>query len=177
MNMTPARLREIHARHWPNLRIAVESGTFEGTTTKLLRQFFAVVHTIELDPQHWVLNLQRHGEIAHFHLGNSGVLIPLLCEAYQDEPVFWFLDAHFTPGLRGSWKMRMAGENAIPLWEELKSLRNRKQPDIIVVDDVHAFGRAGEWQNITRQALDEFLQPRAVETAIVGDQYVAWMGG
>ena len=49
----------------------------------------------------------------------------------------------------------------MPLWDELTIIRKRLYPDIVVVDDVHAFGSIRElqpeWEHVTRPNLDNFM--------------------
>jgi hypothetical protein len=159
------------------IAVAVETGTFEGQTTQLLARHFPTVHTIELEPQHWRRCVETLGSIgAVFHLGDSAQLVTRLSAAYQDVPVCWYLDAHwFAPQAgRGKWKLPVADASPFPLWDELTVIATRKTPDLIIVDDVHCFGRdQNGWQSVSRASLDQWFGVRLRKSEIIGDQYLA----
>jgi len=159
------------------IRVAVETGTFEAQTTRLLCARFLTVHTIELEPQRWrrcVETMQALGAV--FHLGDSAAVLPLLSAAYSDQPVLWYLDAHwFAPSIgRGKWDLPVADVSPFPLWAELEAIAARSQPDLVIVDDVHAFGREElEWSAVSSHLIDGRLWDRLDRSAIAGDQYLA----
>lgn len=161
------------------IRVAVETGTFEGQTTRLLAARFPVVHTIELEPQRWRRCVETLGHLgAVFHLGDSAAVLPLLSAAYSDQPIVWYLDAHwFLPASgRGHWEMPVADAGRFPLWAELDAIARRSQPDLVIVDDVHCFGRdEPQWSAVSRQLIDGRLRERLDRSAIDGDQYLARM--
>lgn len=161
--------------------IAVETGTFEGATARMLRTVFPVVVTIELEPSRW-RRVCVGGEGIVYLLGDSVHLVPLISKAYQGEPVFWFLDAHWFSrelGSDGEFGLPVADENPCPLWAELLAISRRTQRDVVVVDDVHAFGRKdseySRWEGVSVSSLDAFLGSRLVESKVIGDIYVAYL--
>lgn len=180
MNFTRRSLETILHRRpdRPPIQLAVESGTFEGTTTRLLAPRFARVMTIELDRPRYQRNLEVHADLpnVHFLFGDSADWVPELARTCADQPIFWYLDAHFTPGARrGRWKMPLAGRGAFPLWLELAAITERHQPDIVVVDDVHAFGRKdGDWNNVSPETINRLLGVGRGQAERIGDQYVVW---
>lgn len=164
--------------------VAVETGTFEAETTRLLRTVFPLVLTIELEPDRWRTAMNFGGEEGiTYLLGDSEQIVPLLAKAYSDVQVFWFLDAHWFSkecGSDGEFGLPVAKDNPCPLWGELRAILSRRQKDIVVVDDVHAFGmeRIGDvtgWKEITAESIDAYLGDRRVESKIIGDVYVAYL--
>ena len=71
-----------------------------------------------------------------------------------------------------------AGQGDIPLWEELRILSRRTTPDIIVVDDVHAFGRAfdkeqDQWLNVSPETITAAVS-NATDSRVMGDMFAVW---
>lgn len=155
-------------------RVAIETGTFEANTTRLLLNLFEIVHTIELEKTRFErcqLLLTETRAICHH--GNSADIIPELCRLY-DEPVFFYLDAHqIAPKHLGPDRWRLPVANSFPLWNELRAIAAHNQPDRIVVDDVHAFGRRETgWRGVRPDRLCAALG-RVRFSRRVGDQWVA----
>lgn len=179
---TEHTLTEILRRASVKPAVAVETGTFEGTTARLLRSVFPRVVTVEMEPRRWRRCAERHsGPPIQYQLGDSRVLLPTLSVAYDAEPVFWFLDAHWFAeefGSRGAFGEPVA--DTFPLWVELSVVAHRRQPDIVVVDDRHAFGLVGTnihvgWATVTSRALWGVLAGRIERADTIGDQWVAWL--
>lgn len=184
-HFTEERLLDILQRHAAAITVAVETGTFEGATARLLKQRFPIVHTIELQPERWRRCVEEYARTGiQFHLGDSSEHVAALAAAYADTPVCWYLDAHWFAvqfGANGRWGLPVASSVPFPLWAELDAICARNQPDVVIVDDVHAFGRSPSpdicdgWITVNRETLDVRLRPRLTESAICGDQYVAWL--
>ena len=74
----------------------------------------------------------------------------------------------------------IADGNPMPLWVELVAINMRTQADWVIVDDVHAFGRAPEgkeadWTGIgIAPILDAIDRSRIVDAEVIGDQLVIW---
>lgn len=165
------RLRRL-AAGFPG-RVAVETGTFEADTTRLLCQRFQIVHTIELEPARFARCQQLLvGTVAQCHLGDSAQLVPQLATQYAAEPVLWYLDAHHMLTVAAHrWTLPVA--DTFPLWSELSAIAARNQPDRVIVDDVHAFGRREKgWRNVNVAKLRSAL-PRIRYSRVLGDQWVA----
>lgn len=161
------------------ISVAVETGTWQAKTTRLLRQVIPTVHTIELQPERWKKCVELYSTPGiTFHLGDSSELVIKISDSLKDVPVFWYLDAHWFDINRHNknddWPIPV-GESKFPLWNELMAIKNRNQYDIVVVDDVHAFGRKGDWENVSFSTLNETLGNRTLSSEINKDQYVAWL--
>lgn len=170
--------------HTVRPRIAVETGTFRGETTLKLSAMFDKVHTIELTPNLAAAARQNFvGTNINCLLGDSAELVPQLARDI-DEPVFWYLDAHWFPPKFGA-PADMSRSNPFPLWSELDSIAERKYADIVVVDDVHAFGREDwgenapdrcqEWVGLTDATIREHLQ-RVESTVTAEDKVICYLG-
>lgn len=169
--LTLPRLRRL-AAGFPG-RVAVETGTFEADSTRLLLQRFAVVHTVELSwPRFERCCHLLAGTRAVCHHGDSAEILPTLSLRYWDEPIFWYLDAHHIQRPAADrWDLPIA--DSFPIWSELETIAQRNQPDRVVVDDVHAFGRREKgWKTVTQQRLRSAL-PRIRYCRVLGDQWVA----
>lgn len=144
---TVETLRLIADGHPP--RVAVETGTWHGDRALLLHNYFPVVHTIELSVP---LYLQTRKRLAgrsglHCHYGDSVHVLPMLCKLLGVQPVLFYLDAHwFAKDNRD-----VVGKGQFPLWGELRAIAERRERDIVVIDDVHNFGHGPEpdWQHVS----------------------------
>lgn len=120
-------------------KVAIETGTYQGATATKLATIFDTVHTIELKKELYDA-LDKSNPKVKYHFGDSAVLMPVIT---PEEPVFFYLDAHYHNFLpegttADSW----------PLWDEIFWISKRPAGDIVVVDDVHAFGsgfKRGKW--------------------------------
>jgi len=152
-------MREVLRRYQytPKPDAFVETGTGFGNTTDVVNRMvgeFREVHTIEMSPQVHAKVKRAFGYTrVNLHCGSSLDVLPKLLENLR-YPVVFYLDAHFCDGHDGA-------AESFPLWEELDLLINRKQPDVFMIDDVHAFGEEkpelGEhkdvWKGITGATL------------------------
>lgn len=172
-NLTPARLSRLTAG-FPG-RIAIETGTFQADTTRRLLAHFPIVHTIELDPDRWArCTAILQGTAAVCHQGDSAVVLPELLARYPDEPIFFYLDAHHIArrdlGSK-AWPLPVA--DSFPLWSELTAISRRNQPDRVIVDDVHAFGRQEKgWSDVAIPRLRQTLR-RVRYARVLADQWIA----
>jgi hypothetical protein len=186
MNLTADALRALIGRHtWLALpRVAVESGTFEGERTVLLAGFFHEVHTIELSEHLYDAAAARLIGLRHVtcHFGDSARIVPELAAALQ-EPVLWYLDAHWFSLNRGKSRAGYARDAAaqiapgpLPLWDELAAIAARPYADVIAVDDARDFGRSEptpEWRDISLGRIAAYF-PHCAEAVILGDQAVVF---
>ena len=171
--LTLERLRRLTAGFCG--RVAVETGTFEAATTRLLLQLFEVVHTIELEKSRFErCRLLLADTRAVCHQGDSAAVLPEICRLHADEPVFFYLDAHqIAPQHLGPGRWPLPVADSFPLWGELKVIAGRNQLDRVVVDDVHAFGRREKGWNRVRVAKLRQALRRVRYSRVLGDQWVA----
>ena len=114
--------------------VFVETGTFQGATTRWAANVFDEVHTIELAQQ---LYDQHHAELAAIqgvrpYLGDSATLLPQIVSELSTRPAVFWLDGHWSGG-------ETAGEdNECPLLAELECIAGRRQ-DIVLIDDARLF--------------------------------------
>lgn len=173
-SLTRQRLEALRMRHPDPPRVFVETGTYQGKTTRLALAQFDTVYTIELDA---VLFEAAHRALAPLgalcYPGDSRFLIPVLAQQIR-ERVFWYLDAHWYQPATG---IVVAGqEEGLPLWDELAAIAERPYADVVVVDDVHSFGRSAptdEWLDVDLERIASRLG-RHHEAVILGDQAVVY---
>lgn len=167
-----ATLRKIRDGHPLEVapRVFVETGTQHAETARFARQVYEVVETIELsDALYRTASARYGGDGIRFHHGDSATLLPEILESYQ-EPVCVYLDAHWYPS-KG-----VVGQYAFPLWRELAILASRPYPDIVVVDDVHSFGRAEptpEWKDVVPSRITDALG-RVLTSMMYDDHFIAY---
>ena len=121
-----------------------------------------------MQPQRWLKCVELYSQTGiQFHLGNSEQVVLSLSSLYNNRPILWYLDAHWFPfstkHTRRSgkhWTIPVSDGAPFPLWSELKAIKERNQRDIIIIDDVHYFGRlenkespTEEWKNVSHQTL------------------------
>ena len=112
----------------------VETGTFQGATTRWATGVFEQVHTIELSLD---LYDQYHAELeklpgVHAHQGDSAVVLPQVVSQLDERPTLFWLDGHWSGG-------ETAGESSeCPVMQELECIQQRKQ-DLILIDDARLF--------------------------------------
>ena len=170
--MSEGRMLAIRTRRGPSPAVFVETGTFHGKTTRLAVAQFREVHTVELHVDWHREAVEQLGPLGvHCHQGNSAGIVPILATHIQ-EPVFWYLDAHWFKVAPG-----VAGEDVpLPLWAELDAIAARSFPDIIVVDDVASFGKTEptpEWADVSLASIAAKFPDRK-EALVMWDQAVVY---
>lgn len=113
----------------------IETGTYTGVTAASASREFASVQTIELDA-----DLARRareslaGTKVVCHAGDSREILPSILPQV-DEPLFVWLDAHYSGGLTAG------ADDPCPLLGELATLLERRHVDntIIAIDDARCF--------------------------------------
>ena len=168
------KLRQIRAGHPAGVvpRVFIETGTQHAVTTRLARQLYDVVETVELSAVLYAAAVARHGHDGiRFHHGDSAELLPKILARYA-EPVCIYLDAHWYPN------PNVVGADAFPLWAELEAIARRPHADIVIVDDVHSFGTALpaiDWVGVTEGTIVSNLG-RVQGTERVADHFVVYRG-
>lgn len=114
-----AKLKRDH-----KINVAIETGTFIGSTTAALSLLFNQVHTIELEKDTFeraLTNLKNFSNV-HCHLGSSEQVLDQLLPTLDNQRVLFYLDAHW----REYW----------PLLAELEEIaETHKDHCIIIIDD------------------------------------------
>lgn len=110
---------------------AIETGTWKAHTTKFFAFVFNHVDTIEIQPsvfQKAISNLSQFSNI-QCHLGSSEVVLSQILPSYADQPLLFYLDAHWLE----KW----------PLLDELDAIsRTHRDNCVIVIDDFKVPGRS-----------------------------------
>ena len=157
--------------------VFVETGTRLGETAFLASRLFDWVYTIELsEPLHFEAK-ERWASVVtmRFFLGDSAKVLPELCDLIR-RPAVFFLDAHWYSDGTG---LAIADGNPFPLWKELESIAARNLPDIVIVDDVHAFGRIDpsvqEWSEVDTESICQHLGGRVRQHEYISDVFVAYL--
>jgi hypothetical protein len=173
-HLTSAMFEEILSQASVRPRVYIETGCNVGDQLCVARKHFDKCYGIELHtPFYHTCRARFEEDVVVVLNSDTRVMLPrLLNHSMFQQPVFFLLDAHYTrfdpPIPKGEF----------PLWDELCMLRPRKWADIIVVDDVHTFGKkrddlrfgdAPEWEGITCDVLASFFGQRG---KVVGDGYV-----
>lgn len=134
-----------------NASVFVETGTFQGGTTRWAAEHFAVVHTIERSEtlyERYHADLELNSNV-RTHLGDSAKVLPAIVNSLSEEPAIYWLDGHWSGD-------ETAGEgDECPLMEELRSLVTRPN-DLILIDDARLFlcappkpHRPEQWPTLT----------------------------
>ena len=155
----------------------VETGTWLADTTLAACRLFRWVETIELSYDLYAAAKRKLANSqAILHFGDSAQIIPLIAKRL-DRPVCWYLDAHWFR--EQSPYGPPASESPFPLWKELEAIKLRRHADIVIVDDVHAFGRDSPgfepWKTVSPSTISLALKPRVIASATLGDQFVCWL--
>ena len=171
-----------------NSSVFIETGTFKGDTTALAAERFEQVYTIELSDELFrssKAKLSSLSNVVCLHGDSKTLLGPLVQTINADVSILFYLDAHyFQRGLTRSEKGRMLvpKTSPFPLVEELEVIANRRTSamDVVVVDDVHRWGRkhpVPEWYTVSADMVTKHLSPRTIVTEeFDGDRFVCTVG-
>ena len=122
------------------LRVFVETGTFAGDTIDAVKQHFARIVSIELDPGWHARAVERFRSDPHISLlhGDSGVRLREVLASLTEPALFW-LDAHY------SGPITARGVLDSPIAQELAALRAHPVKEhVVLIDDIREFtGRDG----------------------------------
>jgi hypothetical protein len=113
-----------------------------------------------------------------FYNGSSDKLIKTLCTEIN-VPTIFFLDSHW------SKENTARGEVDVPLLTELKYIKDRNMPDIVIIDDHRLFGTGGgseagevgevDWSCITEKAVNTALEGHIFDIVAADDRYVVFL--
>lgn len=175
----PNTLKKIIAQHEHKIKIYVETGTLYGQQILYGADIFDTVYGIELDEYNFnktKQNTSHKSNVTIIH-GNTTNELPKLSSSLN-EPCLFYLDAHYC-----ILPMKI-NKSKFPLYEELQIIKNRKYSDIVIVDDVHTFGKnrdelrykdEKEWENVTINKILLFMGERVKKSKIIGDGFVLWL--
>lgn len=158
----------------PLPRFYVETGCNVGNQLAVAAPFFEQCFGIELEERFAKEAKRRFEGVKNVAVWQGDTKEHLPVFVGRNASHFFLLDAHYTkfdPPIPKS---------PFPLWDELCLLRRRpaRHADVIVVDDVHTFGKrrddlrygdAPEWEGVTCDVLSSFF---GVSGEVVGDGYV-----
>lgn len=160
----------------PNYKTAVETGLWKGEQLEVIAKCFEKIYGIELDAHYAEISRKRVPS-AIIYCGDTTQLLPIVSEQMKDPSVF-FLDAHYCkldPPI---------AKSKFPLWEELRIISERNLADIVVVDDVHTFGKKRddllfqqgdkEWEYVTPENILDYL-PNVNKSEIYKDSFIVWL--
>jgi hypothetical protein len=118
--------------------VAVETGTYEGASTRILRELFGLVYTIE---SNLTLYEKCHQALAsdpniHVLLGSSPIVLPSILDSLRSCAFFW-LDAHWFP------EVPEVTVSQCPLLEELFILAQWPLigDSCVLIDDARMFSK------------------------------------
>lgn len=138
----------------------IETGTYLGHGIFNVLNTYDHIHSIELSEKWYNYNVSQfqNNKKVNMYLGDSKKILSELLKN-MNEPVTIYLDAHY------SGEPTAFGDEETPLLLELELLKNRKQDDIIIIDDCRFLGKKGicgcgddhpiyptmeyDWSNIT----------------------------
>lgn len=129
--------------------IFIETGTFLGDMVRDVKNYYREVHSIELEDRLHENAQRLFAQDAHVHIhhGDSASILPKLVHGIQ-EPIFFWLDAHYSGGISGR------GDKFTPIEEELDViLRHPVNGHVILIDDAIYFGGTRD-----HPTLDEVVQ-------------------
>jgi hypothetical protein len=150
-----------------SLRTLIETGTYFGDTLYALRDDFARLYSVELDPRLHQWARARFARLPHIELlcGDSRVLLPTLVAQLREPCLFW-LDGHFSGGLTAC-----AG-GITPIIQELQCVLAPGAADhVVLVDDARLF-RPEEGYPPLQQIVDLVSEMRPAWTCEVDEDII-----
>ena len=179
--LTQDQLKYILNKHDSEISTLIETGTCEGGFSSIASDVFKKVITIELNDYYYHKAKSNLGSLVNVDLiqGDSAKVLPELLKKHK-EPLFIYLDAHFFNC--DNAEVPLIPRSEFPLFKELKAISKRKVKDIIVVDDVHSFGRerpdlrfsdAPDWENVTTDSIVKSIG-NVIDSEIIGDCFIIW---
>jgi hypothetical protein len=121
-------------------RILVETGTYLGHGIEEALGHFGEIHSIELVEQfadRAAETFSADSEVT-IHCGDSAEELTKL-SAHLNEPVLFYLDAHYSGGPTAYGK---AEDKGCPVLRELEVLARRPEKDVVIIDDISLMGNS-----------------------------------
>jgi hypothetical protein len=149
--MPSLSLDEIQQFSKLDTKIFVETGTYEGETTKNVKDRFESIYTIELSPLYAEQARQKFQNQKNIQVieGDSSTSISSICSLLE-KPTFFWLDGHYSGGNTAQ------GSKDCPLLEEVEHIVTKCKPAcVIAIDDVRLFNKklGEDWTEITKEAI------------------------
>lgn len=122
-------------------KVAIETGTYKGESTKILAKFFEIVHTIEVWPDMYITARENLTGIKNIeqHFGDSVKMLPDIIRQ-EKRQILFFLDAHISDSDSG-----YNGNNMAPILEELEVILKTSQEfnlfHTYIIDDISLFDK------------------------------------
>jgi hypothetical protein len=116
--------------------IFVETGTYRGDSLAIAHPCFPECHSVELSPELYQAAVARFEGTPglHLHLGSSPEVLIGLRSRRQEQPVVYWLDAHWCA------VDQSAGEDAqSPLLEELEAIGHLHADSTVLIDDARLY--------------------------------------
>ncbi len=126
------------------LRVFVETGTYLGDTTAVLKDDFRRVVSIELSEPLYERARRRFARSKNVELlqGDSGKILPRVVSELEEPALFW-LDGHYSAGITAK------GEQETPVFEELEAiLASPVSGHAVLVDDARLFTGRNGWPSL-----------------------------
>lgn len=155
-----------------NFETFVETGTHEGDTLEEIKNIFKNCYSIELSERYYdscVKKFENDKNVKLFH-GSSIDLLPNIFLNFYNEPVIFFLDAHYSGT---GYCAKHDGYDPPILFEIETILKERKSNgffnDIIVVDDLCDFGVKNgtlDWTSISISKIKKLIESFNIDSEI-----------
>jgi hypothetical protein len=156
-------------------QVAVETGTYQGASTRILRELVGSVYTIESNLTLYENARQNlaHDPNIHVLFGSSPAVLPSVLNSLDSCALFW-LDAHWFP------EVPDVAESQCPLLDELFILAQWPfiSDSCVLIDDARMFStplekcyQASDWPTLREVITAARFTPSTV-TAIIDDVIV-----
>lgn len=127
------------------LNALVETGSYEGASTRWAAENFARTVSIEISPKFMAQAIHRceglaNVESVEFILGDSRTELTRVVSSLEAPALFW-LDAHNAAKLFGP------GPDNCPVLSELAAIAASDQRHVILIDDAHTFSDPPMYEN------------------------------
>jgi hypothetical protein len=160
--------------------VFIETGTFRGRVARKASALFDRVYTIELSDELYSESRESLSDLANVTCirGDSSKMLPqVIRRIHADVSIAFYLDAHFF--VRGLTKQEIKKQlvpeySPFPLYDELSAIgsRNTLQTDVLVVDDLHLWGKRTKkqphvnWKTLNVHQIKRALHPRLLSTPV-----------
>jgi len=182
--LKPETVEKIQTKHHKltgiKPEIFLETGTYLAKSIRAVYHLFREAYTIELANELYRDAINKYAHLGiHFHHGDSKIMLREIAEGFH-EPVFFYLDAH------AFGRKEVAIDSPFPLWDEIEYISSRGLADVVLVDDVHAWGCPAElgttgeefldWESVTKKRVLKSLGGIAAGSYILDDAFVIHLG-